>query len=297
MDHARLVLGTAQLGFPYGIANKTGQPDITVATDIVREAWENGICKFDTAQGYGESEHILGEVLFELGIADKVQIITKLHPALDHLNKESLYKSVAKSMDSLKVSRLYGLMLHREEFLDRFEDGLAEILQEFTHKGITDYVGVSVYSPEYALKALNSEIIDMVQLPSNILDRRFLNAGVFDRAIVTGKEVFIRSVFLQGLLLIEPNELRENMYYVKPVLDDFVRLSKKLGMTRQEVALTYVKYQFPGANIIFGAETVKQVVDNVAIWTLEIPESSLQIMNGWFTDIEEKIVNPALWPN
>jgi aryl-alcohol dehydrogenase-like predicted oxidoreductase len=293
----RLVLGTAQLGMVYGIANKTGQPNTAVARDIVKTAWENGIYKFDTAQGYGESEQILGRTLYELGISGKVQIITKMHPAIDHLNKESLKNSVVESMDNLKVSNLYGLMLHREEFLDYLEEGLDEVLREFIYDGIANHIGVSVYSPEYAQKALGSDIIDMIQLPANILDRRFFNAGIFQSAIVSAKEIFIRSIFLQGLLLIEPNELRAGMDYAKPVLNDFRRLSEEIGMTRQEMALIYAKYQFPEANIIFGAETAKQVKDNVSIWTLEIPESSLQIMNQCFTDMDEKIVNPILWPN
>ena len=39
----RLVLGTAQLGMPYGIANRSGQPDASQARAIVEAAWEAGI--------------------------------------------------------------------------------------------------------------------------------------------------------------------------------------------------------------------------------------------------------------
>jgi len=58
MLFSHLVLGTAQLGLPYGIANQTGQPDQVVATAIIREAWNQGIREFDTAQGYGDSEQV-----------------------------------------------------------------------------------------------------------------------------------------------------------------------------------------------------------------------------------------------
>lgn len=64
----RLVLGTAQLGMSYGIANKTGLPDLATATAIVQTAWESGICEFDTAQAYGKSEQVLSQALSELGV-------------------------------------------------------------------------------------------------------------------------------------------------------------------------------------------------------------------------------------
>ena len=54
----RLVLGTAQIGMQYGIANTTGQPDLVKAKAIIRDAWNGGIREFDSAQGYGEIEKI-----------------------------------------------------------------------------------------------------------------------------------------------------------------------------------------------------------------------------------------------
>ena len=83
MKNCRLVLGTAQLGLSYGIANKTGRPDQGVATAIVHEAWKNGIREFDTAQVYGDSEVVLGRALAELGISCEAKIITKIAPNLD----------------------------------------------------------------------------------------------------------------------------------------------------------------------------------------------------------------------
>ena len=79
----RLVLGTAQLGMSYGIANSMGQPDQDVANAIVREAWDSGICKFDTAQAYGDSERVLGAALNVLGVVSVAKVISKLDPRLD----------------------------------------------------------------------------------------------------------------------------------------------------------------------------------------------------------------------
>ncbi|MDO9028146.1 MAG: aldo/keto reductase, partial [Candidatus Roizmanbacteria bacterium] len=177
-----LVLGTAQLGFHYGIANKTGQPDQATATAIVQEAWKNGIREFDTAQVYGNSEVVLGKALSELGIAREARVISKFNPALDHLSAVAMSDALNESLRRLGVPYLFGMMLHKEEILSLWDKGLAEILHELVLSGRIKHIGVSVYSPDKAIQALNTDVVDMVQLPANILDRRFEKAGVLQLA-------------------------------------------------------------------------------------------------------------------
>lgn len=56
-----LTLGTVQLGVPYGVANRSGQPDVEHANKILAAAWDGGITCFDTASIYGSAERLLGE--------------------------------------------------------------------------------------------------------------------------------------------------------------------------------------------------------------------------------------------
>jgi len=200
----RLVLGTAQLGMKYGIANRTGQPDLKTAEQIIQTVWKNGICEFDTAQAYENSEEVLGHCLSELRITQDALVISKFHPCLDYLNWKQLSIALDKSLSRLHISRLAGIMLHKEEHLKLWEKGLKEIMFTFVKDGRVDRLGVSVYSPKKALEALQTDGIEMVQIPTNILDSRFRDAGVFDLAEQKGKEVYVRSIFLQGLLLMKP---------------------------------------------------------------------------------------------
>lgn len=59
MKANKIVLGTAQLGLDYGIANKIGKPEENKAFEIMKYAVENGINYFDTAYSYGNSEIII----------------------------------------------------------------------------------------------------------------------------------------------------------------------------------------------------------------------------------------------
>jgi len=296
MTTCRLVLGTAQLGLPYGIANKVGQPDQAVATTIIHEAWKNGISEFDTAQGYGVSEDVLGTALYELGISSEASIITKFHPNLDHLNASDMSKALDESLERLGVRSLYGIMLHKEDLLSLWNKGLAKILHTFVLSGRVEKIGISVYSPDKAIEALNTDGIDMLQLPSNILDRRFENAGVFKLADEKRKTIYVRSVFLQGLLLMNSREIPEEIDFARPILEKIKSLAKGFGLSRQEMALGYIKSEIPNAHVIFGAETPEQVIENMKAWQKEIPKALGNKVRVLFADVDEQIMNPSLWP-
>jgi aryl-alcohol dehydrogenase-like predicted oxidoreductase len=293
----RLVLGTAQLGMSYGIANKTGLPDLATATAIVQTAWESGICEFDTAQAYGKSEQVLSQALSELGVLQEARVINKLDPSLNHSDKRVLSQALEQSLNRFKVSSFYGLMLHREGFMDLLEHGLTKTLLSFIQDEKVRHIGISAYSPEKALQALQYDTIDMVQVPSNVVDQRFHNAGLFELAEQRGKRIYIRSVFLQGLLLMKLEELPPNMDFARPVLKALEQLSREFAMTRQEMALGYVKLRFPNARVIFGAETPEQVKSNVASWATEPPESFLRKVDEIFSNVDKRAINPTLWPN
>ena len=294
-----LVLGTAQLGFNYGIANagKTEQPTQTTANAIVQEAWENGIREFDTAQGYGKSEQVLGEALSKLGVSAEALVISKFDPALDHLDRNVLSNAMGESLSRLGIPSFYGMMLHKEEMLSAWDNGLSKIFHTFVVSGKIKHIGISVYSPEKAIQALNTDGIDMVQLPTNILDRRFETAGVFQLAEEKKKKIYIRSVFLQGLILMDIGEIPEKMSFVKPVIEKLESISNELKLSRKKLALDYIKSEMPNAKVVFGADTPLHVKENVACWEGELLPSSVDRVKKIFDCVDEKILNPTLWPD
>jgi aryl-alcohol dehydrogenase-like predicted oxidoreductase len=294
---SRLVLGTAQLGMPYGIANRTGQPDFETAVSLIKTAWEYGIREFDTAQAYGQSEAVLGRVLSSLGISHDARIITKLDPKLELRQGQNIKRAVDKSLERLQIPCLYGIMLHREEWLDNLNRGLEKTLQTLVLEGIVQHLGVSLYTPAMALRALASDIMDMIQVPANILDRRFAVAGVFDLARETRKQVYIRSVFLQGLLLMKPEELPANMAFAQPALNKLDNLCAQYKFSRQQIALLYIKWKYPQARIIIGAETPTQIEQNLNIWRNNA--TSIFEINRFdsLPIADERIINPVFWPS
>jgi len=294
---SRLVLGTAQLGMSYGISNRTGKPDLKTAENIIKTAWEYGIREFDTAQAYGESEKVLGHCLSRLGITNEVSIISKTDPDIDHLDLTKMQMALETSLSSFNRNYLNGYLLHREEFLDQWDKGLGKILVNFLEKmKLIRNIGVSVYSPERAIQALKTDHISIVQLPSNILDRRFENVGVFELADRLQKTVYVRSVFLQGLIVMDTEDIPLRMRFAAPVLKKLETFAQEVGISKQALALEYAKRAYPNAKIVIGVETCEQLKINVNKWQRKIPANIVKQVQENFKCVDEAILNPSLWP-
>ena len=279
----------------YGIANKIGQPDFLSVQSIVAEVWESGVREFDTAQAYGESERVLGKVLRSLGIAREAKVISKLHPAIDHQDSNALNLALQQTLARLGLAKLYGLMLHTEDFLDIWETGLKDTLDKFIEQGLVERIGVSVYSPQKAARALRTNGISLVQLPSNLLDRRFEKAGVFHEAKSFGKEIYVRSVFLQGLLLMNASDLPASMRFANTVAKRLINFANETGFSLKQLALGYVRSAYPEQKVLLGCETLEQVRENLEIWSKETPRDIVDRVRREFQDIPEKVLNPSLW--
>ncbi len=292
----RLILGTVQLGLPYGIANATGKPNQEEANAIVRTAWEGGVRTFDTAQGYGDSESVLGAALAALGAAGTACVITKLAPALPDAEAE-IVAALHASRARLGVPRFHCVMLHREEQLPLLDGYVGSALAAARDAGLLEHIGISVYSPERALAALRHPLTDVVQVPTSLFDRRFVENGVFALADELGKTVHIRSVFLQGVLLMPPEQLPACLAPLAPFAAAFHAACTAAGMPSSHAALAWALHTFPRAGILFGAETARQVRENLAFLHHpgHIPSSFVAKLNAIMPPQLPELLNPSLW--
>jgi aryl-alcohol dehydrogenase-like predicted oxidoreductase len=295
-DSLSMVLGTAQLGMPYGIANEEGKPNWKGALEIVAEAWDRGIRFFDTARAYGDSEKVLGRCFKEiLGCDHQAEpaVITKLDPGVDLSHADTIVKEVETSLENLGVDALWGLMLHRESALDRWGPPLEKAVSKLKQQKKIGSFGVSVYSPEKAAQALKMEAMDMVQLPFNVFDQRPLAYGLFQLAQEQGKKVFARSVYLQGLLLMDPGRLPPHMRFAEESLKAYVRFSNHCGLPPRLLAVAFAVQKAPFASFVVGGETAAQVRENVNLFrsakSVDLPD--LEVL----AQKDPKIINPSLW--
>ena len=199
----KIELGTVQFGIPYGIANSKGQVEKKEAKNILDYAKRSGINSIDTAIAYGTSEKCLGEI----GL-DGFQVITKL-PEIPHNYgnlKHWILKHIKNSLSTLSVESLSGLLLHRpSQLLDSDKKELWSILLQLKADGFVKKIGFSIYTPDELDNLWDLYKPDLNQAPYSIFDRRLHTSGWLERLYNENVEVHIRSIFLQGLLLLNKN--------------------------------------------------------------------------------------------
>lgn len=257
-----------------------------------------GIRTFDTAQAYGASEEVLGCCLNELDqveTQDPPRVISKIHPEVSPEDISMLLKGLDGSLERLRTDSLYGLMMHRESWLDVFRGALKECIRRLKDQKKIANFGVSAYSMDGAFKALANEEIDLIQVPFNVLDQRALTSGFLEKAAEKGKTVYIRSLYLQGLLLMEPDELPSRMDHCRKSLEDFRKVVRRSGITSKQLALGFVLQNAPNASIVFGAETARQVRENVSLGQASL-SVNLPRMDHLAVGNEE-IIDPSRWPH
>jgi aryl-alcohol dehydrogenase-like predicted oxidoreductase len=293
----RCILGTAQLGLDYGIANKFGMPDLATATRLVGTAWNHGVRFFDTAQAYGKSEIVLGDCLRALGKTEEARIVSKLPPDLALTDSQKVSRIVDESLSRLGASCLEALFLHREDHLALLDGPVAHVVEDVLASGRVKSFGVSTYTPEATLKALEHPLVRIVQIPASIFDRRFEAAGIFDCARKEKKEVHVRSVLLQGVLTLRPEELSLHLRSLAPALERFHSVCRSYDVAPAPLALAWALRRFPSARVLFGAETPEQVKANLDFLPQAgtFSHSVWSELDGIFPPQSDSLLNPSLW--
>lgn len=284
----RIALGTVQFGIEYGVANQAGRVQLEGVRHILQEAAAQGVDTLDTAIGYGESESTLGQA----GVAGW-NVITKL-PALPKDCADVAGWVETQTIGSLKrlgVKRLHGVLLHRpDQLLGKNGNSLFKALQRFKTQGIIRKIGVSIYGPEELDRLMAERQFDLVQAPLNILDRRLVESGWTKRLMNQGTELHVRSAFLQGLLLMAPDQRPEIFARWSCVWSEWTRWLAETGLTPLQACLGYALGVEEVGKVVVGVDSVKQFKEILAA-----SNSTLPSLPDWPQSIDIDLINPNRW--
>ncbi|GAB1261944.1 aldo/keto reductase [Aurantivibrio plasticivorans] len=303
----KLVLGTAQLGLPYGISNESGQPDQETAELMIKTSITNGTVFIDTARAYGNSENVIGQALSS-GWAGRAQVITKLSPLNDCPTEATpevvnafVDASLYQSISNLQAQTLDVLMLHRASQLMDWHGAVLRRLNEYREAGIVKALGVSVQTPDELNLALKLNHISFIQMPLNVLDWRWdeLVPRIIQEKETRKITIHARSVFLQGLLLSRSKLHWQNANVSSQEL--IIQWLEKQAQKhdRRSVAdfcVSFVKSIGWIDGLVIGMETIDQLKANIEIFCAD------DLSPKDMTEIKENrprvgldTLNPACW--
>lgn len=291
----KLGLGSVQFGIDYGATNTGGKVAESEVVKILKTAADHGIDLIDTAAAYGDAESVLHRCL----PADaRFAVVSKTLPLPADLSPEQALNAVAErfrqSLQNLACPSLYGLLVHRaDDLLGPQGDALFAWMDGLRVSGQVQSIGVSVYSPEEADTLLARYPIGLIQLPLNVLDQRFIESGSLARLKAAGVEIHVRSIFLQGLLLADPEQLARKFSALGPILTAYRQHLQALDCSPLAAAFAFAGSVREIDAVIVGAAGLREWQEILSAW-----QDGQQLQNldfGRWAVNDEKLIDPRKW--
>jgi aryl-alcohol dehydrogenase-like predicted oxidoreductase len=291
VEIAPLALGAMN----FGIATP---PDEAAA--MLARAIDAGITLIDTADVYGESEQVVGDVLARTHRRDDVLLATKVGlprgegPPETWHRREHIVASCDQSLRHLQTDRIDVYQLHRPSQVVPFEETLG-VLGELVDAGKVRWIGTSTFAAwmladalalarEQGLPAVVSE-----QPPYNLLDRRADNELLpmcehHDVAVVpwsplaggvlAGRYDRVDDVPADSRAALVPmtrDRMNERALDVARAVGE---LARERGLTTSQLALLWTKDQ-PGVTApIIGPRTLAQLDDALGVLELALDDDA-----------------------
>ncbi|KKW19672.1 MAG: Oxidoreductase, aldo/keto reductase family [Parcubacteria group bacterium GW2011_GWA2_51_10] len=292
-------LGTAEIGYTYGIGPRTVPTEEDVIA-LLHRAVELGVTFIDTARFYGEAEERIGKS----GIlkAEGVLVSTKCGHVLDRGGDMSeaelarrLEAEVDESLRKLKLDEIALVQVHGGT-VERIRDGsIICAMQELKDSGKVRFVGISTRGEEAPLAAIESGFFDTLQLAHSILDRRMV-VRVLPEAQKKNIGVINRSVLLKGALTSASKYLSPELAPLKQASDKAGRIAAECGMDLPELAVRFALSNPSVHTVLVGSNKVKNIESAVRSAAAgPLPEDILERLLP--LAIEDAMqIDPKYWP-
>ena len=265
----KLFIGTANFNGKYGVQRRASIFDRKDLSKIFLEVESIHNIFLDTAQAYFGVEKLIGNIA---GKKLNNKVVTKINPHKFDTSK-SIVKLVEKSLTDLNQSCLYGVLLHNTNILESPNiDDIVQGLEYCLDSGIVSHIGLSSYeSSAIQLAAAKYDTFTLFQLNENIVDQRNFHSKELSALKELNKEIFVRSIFLQGNLLVTDSEIIESLMPKREVFIAFKEFCRKHNSSPLKICLDYAKSITWSNGIIVGVTSFENY--------LEIIESYINPIN------------------
>lgn len=297
-------LGLGCMGLSHGYAN---QPDRNEAIRVLRDAVEQGITFFDTAEVYGPytNEDIVGEALKPF--REKVVIATKFgfkdgsNAGLDS-RPETIRKVVDASLKRLRTDTIDLLYQHRvdpaipiEEVAGTVKDLIA--LGKVKHFGLSeaDVVNIRKAHAEQPVTALQSEYSLWWREPEekvfSVLEELgigFVPFSPLGRGFLTGKINAGTRFEKEDGRSYFPRFQKKNMEANQAFVDILQHVATEKEASTAQVALAWILAQKPWIVPIPGTTKPERLKENIGAAALELSSAELKSITQGADHIEAK---------
>jgi len=229
-----IVIGSASWRSHYGNFNKNllSPPEMR---KLLAKSFELGINDIDTAPSYGDCENKLGLIQPSQRISSKL--------ILTHESDKQIEVLILKILERIKRKNLDTLFIHNWDALDRVQKvKFFNFLLKIREQGLFTSIGICTYEINNLIRLYSElETSVVIQINSSVIDQRLLVelSKMQELKIdLSFHDIWVRSVFLQGVLL---NNSNQNPFKSHPAIIKFFAFCEANNLEFLQVCLDYLK--------------------------------------------------------
>lgn len=282
-----IIIGTAQLGEAYGISSNKKHINIKDQLYFLNFLYKNGFYNYDSAFAYKNSHNILGTWIKNNNIHPN--IYSKL-PKLHNANKAEINNIFFQSLKQLNLNDIRGLFLHNSK--DILNSNIKPFIEDIKKNNKIKSFGISIYEEKEIYFSNN---IDIIQAPGNIFNQEIFSSDKINKLISDNVEIHIRSIFVQGLLFMQPNRIPKNLGTLIKPINYIQNFAKEINIDISILCILCVKKLMPKAKLVIGFENISQVSNFLKNQEKSVNNSDLEEIIKFGKKNSHKLWDPRNW--
>ena len=272
----------------YGIKSRAENIEKVEVSGLFKTCKKLGINYVDTATSYGEAEKLIGANASNM---PNLNVITKL-TSEECLSSDSIRSAINETLIRTGQSKLHGVLLHDPRILhdSRFTH-LKKSINKILDDDLVDRFGFSSYTVDDLLLAKKLiPDLSIFQIPENVCDRRNYNNELLFEFSELGNQIFIRSIFLQGLLLMDLKNIPGKVERSLPSLQLLNSYCEQNSVSVASLCISYAKSIKWACGIVVGVDSAKQLDDFME----EYRDKTIHDFDG-VPKLDEWTLDPRNW--
>lgn len=282
MRKSKVILGVTQFGLNYGILNQHNSNKKKKLRQILNFSKKKGINSIYSSKYYGNANKFLATEnlnYFKLYIKFKSQ----------DLLKKNFLEDFEKMKKKLKKNNLI-LMLDRFENLKNRERlKIYNILLDLKKDKKINRFGYSIYSFKNLKKICHQFKPNILQCPYNVIDRRLEEKNLLQFLKINKIEIHVRSIFLQGLLILHYSKHPRKFLNWKKIFKKFDDQIQHYKISNLDWCLNFIEKNKYINKILLGVDNIDQLREICSFKNngkIKFPKMYVK---------DEKLINPSKW--
>ena len=195
------------------------------------------------------------------------------------------------SLKNLKIEKFECLLLHdAKSLLSEYGNEIYKSMNNIKKNGLTKKIGISIYDFNILSKILKKFKIDLIQAPFNIFDQRLVKTGWLEKIKKRKIEIHVRSIFLQGILLLQYNQLPKKLKKFNKDWTKWENWLKKNKLKPLQACLSFVLKQNKLDGIVIGYNNNYQLKQ-----ILKLKKSKRNFTTSQLSIKNNQLVDPREW--